>query len=163
VLAGKQVLKYSQAEHRLRIDLPATKASQVKQIAILYHGTPRRGIRFFPERSQVYTVFSTSQWMICNDDPDERATLRTRLILPADLTGVANGRFMGSKPTASGKTEHEWRQDRPVPSYTFGFAAGRFRKVTSRYRSGARLSRRAVFARRSSASLSRHRRHDRIL
>ena len=38
----------------------------------------------------------------------------------------------------NGTVVHEWRQDRPMPSYTFGFAAGRFMDVTEN-RKGHRL------------------------
>src|SRR4029077_16854146 len=33
----------------------------------------------------------------------------------------------------SGMVEHEWRQDRPMPTYTFGFAAGHFTDVTEKH------------------------------
>jgi aminopeptidase N len=135
VSEGKQQLEYSQVEHRLRLTLLRAKRGLLRNIAIEYHGAPRRGIRFFPDSMQVYTVFSTSQWMICIDDPDKRATLRLRLVVPADLTTVGNGRFVARRNLSTGKAEHEWRQDRPVPSYTFGFVVGRFRTVTEKHRS----------------------------
>lgn len=135
VSAGSQTLKFSQADHRLRIFLP--RSSQPKQISIQYHGTPRRGVRFFPDRMQVYTVFSTSQWMVCIDDPNERASLRLRMIVPSDLTTVGNGRFIGKRSAGPGKTEHEWMQERPVPSYTYGFVIGRLHSVIERHGSTA--------------------------
>jgi len=134
VSSGKQALKFSQAEHRLRIFLPR---STPRQIAIQYHGAPRRGVRFFPDRMQVYTVFSTSQWMICIDDPNERATLRLRLIVPSDLTTVGNGSFAGKQPSGSARTVHEWRQEMPAPSYTYGFVVGRLHTVSERHGSTA--------------------------
>lgn len=131
---GKAALKYAQQDHRLRIFLPpGTQRHKSQRINIEYHGAPKRGIRFFPERMQVYTVFSSSQWMVCLDDPSARATLRLRLIVPADLTTIGNGKFIGRKALSSGKAELEWREDRSVPSYTYGFAIGRFHKVTARH------------------------------
>jgi len=98
-----------------------------------YHGAPHRGVRFYPDRMQVYTVFSTSQWMVCIDDPNERATLRLRLVVPGDLTTMGNGRFVSKTTNANGKAVHEWQQERPVPSYTYGFVVGRLHTVTQRY------------------------------
>lgn len=134
VISGNMPLKYSVDNHQLRIFL-SPKSSSSPEIKIEYHGAPRRGVRFFPERMQAYTVFSTSQWMICLDDPNERATLRLRLIVPADLTTVGNGRFTGKKTLNNGKAEHDWRQENPVPSYTYGFVVGRLHTTTQRYRS----------------------------
>ena len=76
------------------------KLNQHREIEIDYHGTPRFGIRFFPDRQQVYTIFSTSQWMVCVDAPDDRATFNLTLILPAKLTGVANGRLVAQRPSS---------------------------------------------------------------
>lgn len=133
VREGKKVLRYSQSDHRLKIYLsrPAEQY-QFREIEIAYHGAPRSGIRFFPERMQVYTIFSTSQWMPCNDDPDERATLRLRLVVPADLTTVGNGRFISRTSMTGGKFIDDWREEFSVPSYTFGFVAGRFHTVSEK-------------------------------
>ena len=139
VREGARDLKYSQSDHRLHISLSRpTKARELREIAVGYHGSPRRGIRFFPDRMQVYTVFSTSQWMVCNDDPNERATLRLRLVLPEGLSGVANGRLLGTHSVAGKKVVSEWRLDTAVPTYTFGFVAGRFHELGER-RGGTRL------------------------
>jgi aminopeptidase N len=134
VTCDAKPLRYTQSAHRLRIVLPELKNSTpVRKLKIDYHGAPRRGVRFFPDRMQVYTVFSTSQWMLCIDDPNERATLRLRMVVPSDLTTVGNGRYAGKSSAGPGKTEHEWLQERPVPSYTYGFVIGRLRTLTERH------------------------------
>ncbi|HSE31300.1 MAG TPA: M1 family metallopeptidase [Pyrinomonadaceae bacterium] len=116
----------------ISLDRPARR-NETRELEIEYHGTPRRGIRFFPERQQVYTIFSTSQWMVCVDEPDDRATFRLNLILPATVTGVANGRMLGRRTLANNKISHEWRQESPIPSYVFGFSVGKFRTVSERH------------------------------
>jgi aminopeptidase N len=125
--------KFSRHDRRLIVSLsrPA-KANEAREIEIDYHGAPRFGIRFFPEQTQLYTLFSTSQWMVCVDAPEDKATLRLNLILPAGLRMVANGRFVGQRVLPGDKIAYEWRQDTPVPTYTFGFAAGRFHLLTGR-------------------------------
>ncbi len=124
-------LQFTRSGGRLTINLsrPA-KAGEWRRITVEYRGTPRRGIRFFPEREQVYTAFSTSQWMVCVDAPEDRATLRLVLILPSKLKAVANGRLVSSRAWGEDKTAHEWMEEKPVPSYTYGFAAGPFRELT---------------------------------
>src|SRR5215213_2200160 len=130
-LAGAP-LQFSVADHQLRITLQ--HGSKAREIEIEFHGTPRRGIRFFPDREQVYTVFSTSQWMVCVDDPADKATLAFNLILPAKLTPIANGRLISQRELPNNKRVSEWRQDTPIPTYIFGFAAGPFKVVKEKRR-----------------------------
>lgn len=134
VREGGMVLRFVSHDRRLHISLkrPA-KMNEKREIEVVYHGAPRRGIRFFPELAQVYTVFSTSQWLVCVDAPDDKATLRLKLILPAALSNVANGYLVTTRRLANDRVVHEWLQKNPVPTYTFGFAAGRFHTVTERH------------------------------
>jgi aminopeptidase N len=134
VSEGGAARNFTTRDRRLHITLlrPA-KGNETREIEVNYHGTPRRGIRFFPEQEQVYTVFSTSQWLVCVDAPDDRATLRLNLILPAKLSNVANGRLISQRVLPNEKVVYEWQQKTPVPTYTFGFVAGRFRTVTEQH------------------------------
>src|SRR4026208_1382028 len=117
-------LAFSVNNRKLRVSLPAGK--RVREIVIDFHGAPRYGIRFFPEQQQVYTIFSTSQWMVCVDDPADKATLTFKLTLPANLTSVANGQLVSQRELANNKRLFEWRQDNAIPTYIFGFAVGPF-------------------------------------
>jgi aminopeptidase N len=81
---------------------------------------------------QVYTVYSTSQWLVCVDAPQDKATLRLNLVLPANLNVVANGSLIHRLPLSKDRILYEWRQESPVPSYVFGFAAGPFRTLTEK-------------------------------
>src|ERR1044072_2941889 len=58
VRQNSKPLQFSVANRRLSVSLPADK--QAREIEIEFHGTPKFGIRFFPDRQQVYTIFSTS-------------------------------------------------------------------------------------------------------
>jgi aminopeptidase N len=98
-------LKFTRDGGRLNVALsrPA-KANERRRIEVEYQGAPRRGIRFFPEREQTYTAFSNSQWMVCVDAPEDRATLRLVLIVPAKLKTVANGRLVSRHGWGSART-----------------------------------------------------------
>ena len=133
-LAGA-TLQFSVMDHRLRVSLPpGLKAKATREIEVNYHGTPKRGIRFFPDRQQVYTVFSTSQWMVCVDDPADKATLTFRLISPNNLTPIANGDFISQRDLPNNKRVSEWRQKIAIPTYVFGFAVGPFHVVKEKRR-----------------------------
>ena len=100
-------------------------------IQLKYHGAPRFGLEFHPEVDQLYTIFSTSQWLVCLDAPDQRATLDLSVALPAGFNAIGNGRLV-SKSRLSGKRAlYHWRQDDPVPSFVYGFAAGRFNEANA--------------------------------
>jgi aminopeptidase N len=132
VSAGGAQLEFSVTRRKVRVSLPSGK--RVREIEIAFHGTPKFGIRFFPDRQQVYTVFSTSQWMVCVDDPADKATLTFNLILPAALTPIANGQFVSQRELPNNKRISEWRQDAAISTYIFGFAAGSFQVVKEKRR-----------------------------
>ncbi|HEX9928600.1 MAG TPA: M1 family metallopeptidase [Pyrinomonadaceae bacterium] len=110
------------------------KLNEKRQIEIDYHGVPKAGIRFFSEQNQIYTVFSTSQWMPCVDAPSDRATFRLNLITPKDLKTVGNGRFIKQTGLPNNKISTLWEQKNPIPTYIFGFAAGNFREVRAHHK-----------------------------
>lgn len=123
-------LEHSIADKKLRITLPrAARAGDTLAVAIDYHGAPKFGLEFHPGRGEVYTIFSTSQWMPAIDAPGDRASLDLRVTLPAGLAAVGNGRLVSRKRSDDGRETLHWRQQRPLPSYLYGFAAGRYREV----------------------------------
>jgi len=128
VRLAKTPLKFSVRDHRIAVSLPA-RTTRPQEIDVDFHGTPKYGIRFFPDRQQVYTIFSTSQWMVCVDDPADKATLTFKLILPADLTPIANGQLVSETKLPNNKRASEWVQKTPIPTYIIGFTAGPFHVV----------------------------------
>jgi aminopeptidase N len=130
---GKRV-EFELTPRRLRVHLARPAARHSSEIvAITFHGQPRGGMQFVPERRQVYTIFSTSQWLVCVDAPDDRATLDLQVTLPAGLSAVGSGTLVSERPGEEGTVVHRWRVTRPVASYLFGFAAGRFTEVAAKH------------------------------
>jgi aminopeptidase N len=64
--------------------------------------------------------------MVCVDDPSDKATLTFKLILPANLTPIANGRLVSETNLPNNKRASEWVQKTPIPTYIIGFTAGPF-------------------------------------
>jgi aminopeptidase N len=120
-------LRFSVNNHKLSVALSPGK--RIRAIQIDFHGTPKYGMRFFPDRQQVYTIFSTSQWLVCVDDPADKATVTFKLILPSRLTAVANGGLVSQRALSDNKRLFEWRQSSPIPTYIIGFAVGPFHVV----------------------------------
>ena len=139
VRENKIALNFERKDSTLNVSFQrSAKLNEKRQIDIDYHGTPKSGIRFFPEQNQIYTVFSTSQWMPCVDAPSDRATFRLNLITPKDFKVVGNGRFIKQTVLSNNKISTVWEQKNPIPTYIFGFAAGNFREVRAHHK-GVRL------------------------
>ena len=119
VLDGKARLRSERQGGLLTVAL-ATPALEglPRNLTIRYRAGPGKGLRFYPD--QVYTEFFTNDWMVCNDRPDGRATLRLRVAAPKGWRVAASGVRAGNA---------EWRIDTPVPPFLYGFAAGRFQET----------------------------------
>ena len=127
VRASSERLAFDLLPKRVRVQLVKPEAPGTElALSIAYHGAPRNGLQFVPERQQAYTIFSTSQWLICVDAPADKATLDLRVVLPAGLHAVGSGTLVSETPGPNGTVVHRWREERPISSYLFGFAAGRF-------------------------------------
>ncbi|MGI8469008.1 MAG: M1 family metallopeptidase [Pyrinomonadaceae bacterium] len=133
VSENKNSLVFAKQKSLLNVILtrPAN-LNERREITIEYHGTPKYGISFFPDQKQIYTIFSTSQWMPCVDAPDDRAAFRLNLILPRDFKVVGNGNFIKQSNLSGDKISSVWEQKNPVPTYIFGFAAGNFKEFAER-------------------------------
>ncbi|MEI2428812.1 M1 family metallopeptidase [Lysobacter yananisis] len=125
-----RALVFEKVEQRLRVRLPQPgKSGERHEIDVVYRGAPRYGLEFHPERGEVYTIFSTSQWLVCIDAPSERASLDLTLTVPSGLKAVGNGRLVSKSALGGRRDSYRWRQDQPMPSYVYGFAAGRYNEA----------------------------------
>ena len=127
---GARPMPFTVKDRRLRLQWrEPLKEGDTRKISIVYHGTPRRGMTFEPDREQIYTVFSTSQWMVAVDAPADRATLRMRLTVPDTWAAAGSGELVSRRRSARGTATYDWELRTAAPTYTFGFAAGRFSAV----------------------------------
>jgi len=126
---GKQALSHSRDRQRLTIVLPRyRRAGECMTLSLRYRGKASHGLQMHASRRQAYTIFSTSQWMPANDAPADRATLDLEVALPSELRAIGTGDATIVRH-ADGTATHRWRLRQPMPSYLYGFAAGRFRPV----------------------------------
>lgn len=133
VQLGTAGLVFERHARQLRVLLPKGVATgNPLQIQIVYEGKASSGLRFDAETQQVATAFSTSLWMPCLDDPAVRASFALTLSLPTGMLSVGNGEEVGEPARMGALMRHAWRLDTPMPSYLYGFAAGRFAQATQR-------------------------------
>jgi aminopeptidase N len=127
-------LEFELLPRRLRVHLSTPGARNTSgDFVVTYHGMPRTGLQFVPERQQAYTIFSTSQWLVCVDAPEDKATLDLQLALPVGLRAIGPGALVSQQPGTDGTVVYRWRETRPMSTYLFGFAAGRFTEVEVRH------------------------------
>ncbi|MEL6562625.1 MAG: M1 family metallopeptidase [Bacteroidota bacterium] len=126
-VTGETLDSFSAAGNRLILELKARNNVVNHRVFIRYRGAPKRGLLFNEEKKQAYTVFFTSQWMICNDDPADKASIDMELTLPMTMQCIATGVLKEVKEEG-GLKHHRWMQEFETASYTYGFAIGVFRE-----------------------------------
>lgn len=125
-VTGKDVSNYEQKNKKVIISLNSRNEKN-NHIQITYSGSPSHGIVFIPQSQEIYTVFSTSQWMVCNDSPYDRAKFKIKLSIPRDKQCVASGTLIHTSHKED-RSLYSWVQEYESPSYTYGFAIGLFNK-----------------------------------
>lgn len=128
---GGQAVAFTVSPGKLQLALTAGTSTR-EPITIRYHGTPKFGLEFAPLAPAIYTIFSTSQWVVTEDAPGRRATWRLALVVPRDWTVFAVGRQAGRQHASPTRDIVDWRLERPVPSYVVGFATGILTAVTEK-------------------------------
>ncbi|UCG85878.1 MAG: ERAP1-like C-terminal domain-containing protein [Gemmatimonadota bacterium] len=79
----------------------------------------------------LYTLFvpdRASTAFPCFDQPNIKGTYQLTLVTPESWRAVANGSLLRTD-TAAGRVTHTFGETRPISSYLFSFAAGRFQVV----------------------------------
>jgi aminopeptidase N len=130
-IISQSVVHYVQKDNKLIISL-ADRVTNKNQLQIFYNGTPTRGF-VLPEPGQAHTVFFTSEWMVCNDSPNDKAKFEINLLVPSDKTCIASGTLV-KKLLKGEKVLFSWSQDYETSTYTYGFAIGSFNDFHGDYR-----------------------------
>lgn len=126
-LQGKNVAHFKQKNQELIVNLrDSTKKENLIEVG--YSGKASHGLIFNTANKEIYTVFSTSQWMVCNNATNDRAKIKMQLSVPNDQSCVASG-ILADKTAQGDNTQYSWVQDYESPAYTYGFAIGSFNKL----------------------------------
>ena len=102
---------------------------EVATLVMSFAGLPKRDVVFTSD--EIHTGYFTCEVMICDvDRPGDRAKFQLALTLPTDFDAAAPGRLVSRTPAGPGLETWRWREDRPYPSYLYGFAAGRYARAS---------------------------------
>lgn len=123
-VTGDHVVGFENKNGSLIINL-SEREKRENELTIDYHGNATHGLLFDTGRGQAYTVYSTSQWMICNDSPGDKALFHLDISIPVDKDCIASGELV-RQLRKDDKIHYSYRQHYESPTYTYGFAIGNF-------------------------------------
>jgi aminopeptidase N len=102
------------------------------QLKLRYTAAAARGLRWFGDNAGFVTAFYCEAWMVCDNSPGQRATLRLELEIPFTPAGSGAPAFRAVGP---GNPKKEWRgpdgdhfifeQRDAVQTYLFSFGVAR--------------------------------------
>ena len=121
VKEGQAARYFERKDRTLIVVLPSpVYKNDHRTLTVRYTAVPAKGLVFFPD--QIYTSFFTSDWMPCDERPDDRATLTLTFDVPPQFKVAASGHPDGAS----------WTLDTPYPAFLFAFAAGEFAESTKK-------------------------------
>ena len=132
LLDGKPVVPTVQGEI---VAVPTTaKKDATLKVTIEYAGTPEAGMYFVPATRAypattpvVYTqgeAEDTRYWLPTYDAPDDKATSRGTVTVPAGWSVLSNGRLLGSEGGV-----YRWAMEKPHSTYLISFVAGPYTEI----------------------------------
>lgn len=130
-VSGEHVEGFNKKNRYLIIYLSKRDCTN-NEIVIDYHGHPKNGLIFEPEQGQAYTIYFTNKWMICNDSPEDKALFQMDITVPIDKICIASGELV-NKVKRNDKVFYSYQQNIETPSYTYGFAIGKFNEVEEKH------------------------------
>lgn len=116
----------------LGFDLPRPlRRGRTVKLELSYHGRPARG--FAGSATMLYTSYFACDWMVCSQNKfGEKAAFSLDLRVPRGMTSLSVGSMMARRPGPDGSEIHSWKAPRPYSAYLYGFAVGRFTRVSER-------------------------------
>lgn len=121
---GKYMELFTKSGETLKIKLSESRELQTT-VTIHFSGSPTKGLLFDQSKELAYTSYFTSHWMVCNDIPGDKAKVNLNILVPKGLDCVASGQLNGMEEN-DGKNLYHWSQNYDSPTYSFGFAIGKF-------------------------------------
>lgn len=119
----------TQADETVNIHLGA---GGKHSLHVVYTAAPHRGITWFPDHAGFDTAFYCETWMVCDNSPAQRATLKLEIVLPpsSGLKAAGPGQFKREWKDSDG--EHfAFEQTKPVQTYLFSFGVAKLSRSVS--------------------------------
>ncbi len=127
-LSGENMVSAEVQGDRRVFHLPrAMRKGETGRLTVSFKGKAPKGLVWTADT--VYANYFTCDYMICDQDrPGDKAKIDVRITLQPGMEVIAPGRHIATSLTRGAQTTH-WRSRRPLSSYLFGFAAGKFQRM----------------------------------
>lgn len=133
VSTGDTSLRYTHQLDRLTIKLASpSKAGDVRQYDIQYHGIPAGGLKALGNKYGERCFFSVNwpdfarQWLPMIDHPYDKATSEFLVTAPSRYQVVANGTLVEQIDVGDGRRMTHWKQSEPVASWLNNIGVAQF-------------------------------------
>jgi aminopeptidase N len=124
---------------------PPVPPEKETTVTVVHEAEPKRGVYFRTpemgyreEDTHLYAQgfpHNARHFYPNYDYPNERSSSEVICRVPVDMTVLSNGRLVSEEiDSESGLKVVRWLQDKPHANYLIALAAGRFKKIESRYR-----------------------------
>jgi aminopeptidase N len=133
VSIGDISLRFTHQLDRLTIKLQApSKAGDVRQYDIQYHGVPAGGLKMLKNKYNERCFFSANwptfarQWLPMIDHPYDKATSEFLVTAPSKYQVVANGALQEQIDVGDGRRMTHWKQSVPIASWLNNIGVAQF-------------------------------------
>ena len=128
----------------ITFDEPVSPEEEIT-VTVIHESEPRRGLYFRTpemgynkEDTHLYTknfAHDGPHWYPNYDYPNERSSSEVICRVPPNMTVLSNGRLVSEEiDSDSGLKVARWLQEKPHANYLIALAAGKFKKIESRYK-----------------------------
>jgi aminopeptidase N len=101
-------------------------------LRVEYTAGAGRGVRWLADGGGMVTAFYCEGWMVCRNDPGERATLRLEIVLPVESGLRAVGPGKVRKQWSENKDQHfVFETNEPVQTYLFSFGVAKLERSSN--------------------------------
>lgn len=138
-------LAFEVAEPWITVTLQEPLArGEEEKLRVAYAARPQAGMHFRETTKyadgfepQVWTRGQPEEnrhWFPAWDYPNDRATFEARIRVGHDMAAVSNGELLDVQVHGGGERTFHWRMKDDLPTYLFGFAAGRWETYEDEWR-----------------------------
>lgn len=143
-------IAYTRDSSIVLIKLPKAAKNSTQQIKVYFSGYPLIASKAPWSGGFVFTKDSlhrdwvglacqglgASTWLPCKDhNSDEADSVTIHLQVPEGLTGVSNGKLIGSKTLHNGFHEYVWKVTYPINNYNITINVGHYKLIADTYTS----------------------------
>lgn len=114
---------FTHRENKLFIQwLHELKKGDTSRAIIYYRGIPGDGLIISKNKYGHRTFFADNwpnrahYWLVCNDDPVDKASVEFIVHAPSDYKVVSNGILIDKRPLPANRTRTHWKEDIPLPT-----------------------------------------------